>query len=695
MSQPQTRGSILIVDDTPANLRLLAQLLGEQGYEVRALPRGQLVRASVEASVPDLILLDITMPEMNGYEVCEQLKANASSRDIPIIFISALDDVQDKVKAFTTGGVDYITKPFKHEEVIARVGTHLALRQLQHTLTGQNLQLQQTTGQLQAITEALTRFLHTRDHGEASARLLDCALEQTQSRFGFIGMVLDPVQPQSRVQIVTLRGHFDTTAFGDWPLLDAVRKDMQAEGSQGRSEQSLVELEDRIGPVVSSARVRLAKRDGRPLSEAAQDAVADARFALLPPFYGAPIVQGDEVVGLLIVTAGHDPTDGGAKLTRIDRLAQAAGVLFEYQRLRQREARSERDRERAEAQVRYLEDTLKREHHFGEIVGRSTALRHVLAQVKRVAKTDSTVMIQGETGTGKELIARAIHERSARRDRPLIKVNCAALPENLIESELFGHEKGAFTGATARRQGRFELADGGTLFLDEIGDMPLATQVKLLRALQEQQFERLGGTKTLSVDVRVLAATHRDLKAMAADDQFREDLYYRLNVFPITMPALRERREDIVPLVEFFVQRLAGKFGLRITAINDATVERLQAYDWPGNIRELENIIERALILTNGEILDIAPEVLALPLQPQSATPNSATSPPQQSKPDAADQPIETLAEAERQHILRALAATHWALGGDQGAAALLGLNVSTLRNRMRKLNIRRSSAAE
>jgi formate hydrogenlyase transcriptional activator len=323
----------------------------------------------------------------------------------------------------------------------------------------------------------------------------------------------------------------------------------------------------------------------------------------------------------------------------------------------------------------YLQDEIRTEHNFEEIIGESTGLKRILEQVQIAAPTDSTILIQGETGTGKELIARAIHNLSARRERTLVKVNCAAIPTGLLESELFGHEKGAFTGAIAQRIGRFELANHGTIFLDEVGDIPLELQPKLLRVLQEQEFERLGSTRTIRVDVRLVAATNADLAQKVADKQFRSDLYYRLNVFPVTIPPLRERREDIPLLVRYFAQKYARRMKKPIDTIPVKAITALTEYHWPGNVRELENFIERAVILSRGPELEI-------PLSEFK----------QQTKAASADFPNShsTLEEAEREHILRALSETSWVIGGSAGAAARLGMKRTTLQSLMRKLGIAR-----
>ena len=322
----------------------------------------------------------------------------------------------------------------------------------------------------------------------------------------------------------------------------------------------------------------------------------------------------------------------------------------------------------------YLEEEARTERNFEDIVGQSDALRRVLKQVETVAPTGSTVLIRGETGTGKELIARALHDLSPRRERTFVKLNCAAIPTGLLESELFGHEKGAFTGAISQKVGRFELAHRGTLFLDEVGDIPPELQPKLLRVLQEQEFERLGSTKTIKVDVRLVAATNCDLAAMVADGGFRSDLYYRLNVFPLVLPPLRERTDDIPPLVRHFTQRFARRMGRRIETISSAVMDVLVRYPWPGNIRELQNVIERAVILSPGTSLQI-------PLGDLQPAATQASSPTGEAV---------TLADAEREHILGALVETGWVVGGPKGAAARLGMKRSTLQKKMKKLGISR-----
>src|SRR5262245_38182870 len=408
--------SVLLVDDNPDNLSLLAGILRERGYQTRMATSGRWALESVRVARPDVIMLDVSMPEMDGYEVCRRLKSDPATKDIPVIFISALDAAVDKVKAFQQGGIDYLTKPFQAEEVVARTENHLKTQALQKELELRNAELKKRNDDLVAAHQAITQHRQTEESLQ-----------------------------QENVQL--------------W-------------------------------------------------------------------------------------------------------------------------------------------EALKSESSGTEILGNSPALRKVLEKVNQVAGTDSTVLISGETGTGKELIAQAIHERSNRKHRVLIKVNCAALPPTLIESELFGHEKGSFTGALNRKIGRFELAHRGTLFLDEIGDLPLDLQAKLLRVLQEREFERVGGTQTVKADIRIIAATNRDLEKAVREEKYRLDLYYRLKVFPIMVPPLRERRGDVELLVRHFVARFARKMGKTISEIPARVMDALLAYSWPGNVRELENVIERAVIIT-------------------------------------------------------------------------------------------------
>jgi len=503
ITESNSTNEVLLVDDMPKNLQLLSDLLGRSGYDIRTAISGPLALQYLETHTPDIILLDIKMPEMDGFEVCRRIKANEKNRHIPIIFISALGEVEDKITAFKAGGVDYITKPFQIEEVLARVDTHISIKRMQK--------------QLETA------------YSEVEARVTERTRELQQE-------IITRAKAEKQLQ------------------------------------KTLLELEDL--------------------------------------------------------------------------------------------------KDRLNEEKIYLQEEIKTVHNFSEIIGASEALQNTLKLIEQVAPSDTTVLITGETGTGKELLARALHDLSNRKDHPLVKVNCAALPANLIESELFGHEKGAFTGAIAQKIGRFELADQGTIFLDEIGDLPLELQAKLLRVLQEGEFERVGGTKTVKVKVRVLAATNRNLEAFVSSGDFREDLFFRLSVFPIECPPLRERTDDIPMLVKHFVEKFNKKTGMHIEKTPKKTMDALQRYPWPGNVRELENVVERAMILSPGNQLQLGDWLT------KSHRPIGSSA-------------LQTLDELQKEHIIQILELTDGRISGETGAAKILGLNRTTLQSRMKKLGIK------
>ncbi|HYL10860.1 MAG TPA: sigma 54-interacting transcriptional regulator [Candidatus Acidoferrales bacterium] len=386
-----------------------------------------------------------------------------------------------------------------------------------------------------------------------------------------------------------------------------------------------------------------------------------------------PLVARDRVIGVLSLSSLRDAAFSQEDVDLLRRVAGQVAIAVENALAFKEIAEL---KNRLADEKLYLEDEIRSELNFEEIVGASSSLKQILKQAETVAPTDSTVLILGETGTGKELIARAIHNLSHRRDRTFVKINCAAIPTGLLESELFGHERGAFTGAIAQKLGRFELADKGTLFLDEVGDIPLELQPKLLRVLQEQEFERLGGTRTIHADVRIVAATNRDLSALVDEGRFRSDLYYRFNVFPLRMPPLRERADDIPLLVRYFVQKYSRRMNKTVESVSTESLQALARYAWPGNIRELENLVERAVIVSSGPVLRIPVSDLKAPRAADALT--------------GAGAGPTTLEETERQAILRALGKTNWILGGPRGAAARLGMKRTTLQSRMQKLGISR-----
>lgn len=514
MSAP-VQDTVLVVDDTPTNVKVLLEMLSREGYRVLVAREAESALEQARYALPLVILLDVMMPGIDGFEACRRLKVTPATADIPVIFMTALGDLEDKVKGFGVGGADYVVKPFEHEEVLARVRTQLHLRKLQ-------------------------------------------------------------------------------------------------------------------------------------LEMARQNELLEKRVA--------------------------------------ERTAELKSALAHIESLK----------ERLERENKYLQQEICETSNPRQIVGSSPALQHALHQVELVAPANTTVLITGETGTGKELIARALHERSPRRERPLVKLNCSAISAGLVESELFGHLKGAFTGATDRRIGRFELADGGTLFLDEVSELPLDTQTKLLRVLQEGEFEPVGSSKTLSVDVRVIAASSRDLAADVAHGRFRADLYYRLNVFPIQIPPLRARAEDIPALAHFFMERFARKLGRAFKRIEPDSLAILQAHSWPGNIRDLQNTIERAAVLSTGDTLRID-----WPLErgPQScfarvAEQGTTSTPTKVAAQVTSSRNGQSLEEMERQHIIAVLRRTRGVIEGPNGAARILDLKPSTARFRIRKLRITREQYA-
>jgi PAS domain S-box-containing protein len=634
MSPEMTPATVMIIDDDPESLRALSKMLIQQRYIVRSFPSGPSALRSAEKEPPDLILLDIRMPGIDGFEVCTRLKENDTLSEIPILFLSAVDETEGKVKAFELGAADFITKPFQIEEVLARVKTHISLKEANSKLQRLNQELerrvQERTAELVEANSALKHQMEERLTAEQ-------ALQVSEEKFRRIVTTANE-------GIATTNDGFQIT-YANQVLADLLGGSVDdIVGQPGLNfifEEDRTELEGHFTNRRSGNRsvyeCRIKPLDG------------EARWVIVS---ASPIMNSKKRFdgSVVLVT---DITDRKRSEMELEAAYQEICEL----------------RKQIEADNVYLQEELKLQHNFEEIIGESDEIKYALFRVQQVASTDSAVLILGETGTGKELIARAIHNASNRSNRPLIKVNCATLPEQFVESELFGHEKGAYTGAEKRRQGRFELAHHSTIFLDEIGELPLSLQVKLLRVLEHGEFERLGDSQTLKTDVRVIAATNRNLEELVQIGTFREDLWYRLNVFPITLPPLRRRKEDIPLLVNHFIRKIGKKIGKKINQIDKKVLDELAAYDWPGNIRELEHLIERSMITLPGNIFQITE-----PLAPR----------PLRSTPDA----IEPLASMEREHILRALEQTKWVIGGPKGAAKILELKPNTLRYRMQKLNI-------
>jgi PAS domain S-box-containing protein len=587
-TEQEQLGNILIVDDTPANISMLFNLLITEGYKVLIAEDGESALKQAQKLPPDLILLDILMPGMDGFATCQQFKQQTETRDIPIIFMTALSETEKKVNGFRLGAVDYITKPFQIEEVLVRVATHLKLQRLKN-------KLQQSQQQLSQIIDG----------------------------------AMDAIIAISADGNILLFNHAAEQAFH-----------YTSEIILGKPIKSL--LSESLNAVLENSMQ--------------QDAQADAAI-WIPE-------------GQLAVRSNGEVFPVEATLS----CSSVAGKIVYTFILRDIEARQTMQRQAEELKDinQYLQQQAQTVPDIKGLIGASQGLREVMAAVQQVAITDATVLVTGETGTGKEVVVQAIHQLSQRNTQPFIKLNCAAIPENLIESELFGHEKGAFTGAVSRKTGRFELANGGTLFLDEIGEMELNLQTKLLRILQEGEFERVGGTETINVDVRMIAATHRDLVQCVKAGTFREDLFYRLNVFPIAVPALRERKQDLEALAQHFLHSYAKKFNKPVNTIPATAMAALHNYHWPGNVRELQHLIERAVILCSGKNL-----VFGDWFQPAAENPGEGL--------------LKTMEEVEYHHIKSILDKTNWRISGNNGAAELLGLNASTLRSRINKLGIQRN----
>jgi PAS domain S-box-containing protein len=616
------QSTILLVDDNPTNLQLLFGTLKGLGHKLLVAKSGEDALKVAQWAHPDLILLDILMAGIDGFETCAKLKEDPQTEEIAVIFLSALDDTEDKIKGLSLGAVDYIAKPFQAEEVIARVETHLTIARLRTELAERNRQLEAAN---QPILDSVGDGIYGLDLDGRITFANPAATQLTGfSRDALIGQSVHELHMYARWDGSPY--HFIET--GVYQTLK------QGIGQQSDSDVFWRQSGD--------------------------------HFAV--SWTCTPIKRGDEVQGAVL--AFRD-------ITQRKRQEHA---------LREAMAEVERLRDRLQAENAYLQAEVKNEGRFDGIVGDSAALRTVLDQIDQVAPTNSTVLIVGESGTGKEALARAIHELSPRRDRPLIKVNCGAITPTLIESELFGHEKGAFTGAARQRQGHFELADGGTIFLDEIGELPLDAQVKLLRVLQEHELSRLGSEKSIKVDVRMIAATNRDLVSMVEAGTFRMDLFYRLNVFPLTVPPLRDRSEDIPLLVNKFLADQARAQGRSFSRVSEDGMRLLMSYHWPGNIRELQNVIERAAILARDKVVPIAPHLVSSGIGTNAEAFQAAAA---GNAPETEE--FVALAENEARYIRRVLNHTRWAIAGKGGAAEILDLPASTLRSRMKKLGIERS----
>jgi len=642
--------TILVIDDEPDVVQSVQDLLRLE-YRVLGATGAEQALALLEENEVHIVITDQRMPGISGVDCLRRVR-ETNPHAVRLLF-TGYAEVKAVIDAINHGNVfRYITKPWDPEEFRATV--RQAAQQYDLLQDRQRLlsELTRERDRLKLLLDVNNAVVSHLDLHELFAAIVYC-LRQTL--------------------------HHDYTSLA---LYDADSHALKLHALDFATGKGLIQ--EGVLVAVPDAPAGRAYTERKPVIFSAADLekyTAEFVRALLvegvKSLCCVPLITPKGVLGTVNAASRREfaftPADADLMSQVANQIAGSVANALAYHEI------EDLKNKLAEEKL-YLEEEIRTEHNFEEIVGESPALQKVLQEVAVVALTDSAVLILGETGTGKELIARAIHNLSDRRERTFVKVNCAALPTGLLESELFGHEKGAFTGAIAQKIGRFELAHHGTLFLDEVGDIPPELQPKLLRVLQEQEFERIGSNKTQRVDVRLVAATNRDLSQMVAERPFRCDLYYRLNVFPIALPALRQRKEDIPLLVSYFTQISARRMSKRIDTIPTEAMTALCQYSWPGNIRELENFIERAAILTRANSLQINPLELKVPGAPSS---------PESSPPPASAEST-TLEMAEKDHILHALRAANWKIGGPLGAAARLGISRTTLHSKMRKLGISR-----
>lgn len=643
---------ILVVEDSQRDLDLIVREFRVSGYSVAA-KRVETAEEMTEALHDDrwdVIISDNALPAFDATRALGVLQA--SRLDIPFVIASGMIGEERAVELMKAGASDYVSKRNLPRliPVVERELRDAAERSKRHRaeseLAESNAERERMLNQRSVLLD-ITNAVIARLDRQSLCQSIFTALQS-----GFL--------PCSAV-VLLLRnaGSLETVA---------------AESNKGAimagGEKALRELGRRV----------LVNRQVLALALPSADYPLPAEEFLMERgvryCIAAPLITKNEPLGALVLTSTSlgNPDQDMDFFTRVcHQVALAVDNMLSYEQIAELKSRLERENA-------YLIEEIKSEHNFEEMVGTSPSFLALIDKVRRVAPTSATVLITGESGTGKELVARAIHSRSARSMKPLVKVNCAAISAGLVESELFGHVKGAFTGALDRRVGRFEFAQGGTLFLDEVGELPLETQAKLLRVLQEREFEPVGSNRTVQVDVRVIAATNRLLELAVREGKFRADLYFRLNVVPIELPPLRERRSDIPDLVSFILAHHNRQFGRTIESVADETMQRLMNYSWPGNIRELQNLLARAVVLSSGPVLRLGEDFLA-PVEAAAALgPSSPIRLP-------AGQELNHI---ERNHVLQVLRGTNWVIEGPKGAALILGLHPNTLRSRMKKLNIAR-----
>lgn len=638
--------TILVVDDKPVNLRVVFEALREEGYRVLVAEDGASALRQATKVKPDMVLLDIMMPGMSGIETCRKLKMQPETAGIPVIFMTALSDSEDKTRAFAAGGVDFISKPLDHAEVLARVRAHLEIRRTQvdvdiHMDFLSGLGKERTR---ESLFSGYASFLRNRpDHADIVAVLI-----QPKSDGSILLEHLTCSSESDAEQLMNKHG----SGKGAWTdfLTESL---LDADGQSHADDSTQWEVP---GPLAAMG-IKSYVATGFRVNEHGRGILLTC-YSRSIELDSSRRLKWHRILGCYLGSAWTN----AAEWERMEESGRRLSLENEYLR---EEARDKAD--------------------IGGIIGDSIALRKALNEIDLVAPTEANVLLTGESGTGKELMARRIHELSSRRSGPLVKVNCASIPKELFESEFFGHCKGAFTGAIKSRVGRFLLADGGTLFLDEVGEIPMELQSKLLRVLQEGTFEPVGEDKTIEVNVRVIAATNRDLERECREGRFRQDLYYRLSVFPICIPALRERISDVALLVKHFVGIECRKFGYRIIPVAPEVMRMLESYEWPGNIRELQNVVARAVILSGGRELRFM-----LPGRDMAAV--SSASGSAMVKEFGLGIGVlneDEMAVFQRENLQRALVQSGGRIEGEGSASSLLGLHPNTLRSRLKSFGLK------
>lgn len=641
--------NILIVDDNDENLYLLEALLKGNGHEVRSAVNGAEACEKLRAGRCDLIISDILMPVMDGFQLCRKVKTDDNLCNIPfIIYTATYTSPQDEAFAVKIGADRFIVKPCEPDALIEVIEDVTAAARRRNTALTQ---------------EPIHEEEMLRVHNERLVQKLEQKILQLEKEI----QARYEIEKTLRTSERTLKTLFESAIDGILVADVKTGRFVMANGAMCRMLGCSIEkikcltFAD-IHPAGSLDHVQLQfeKQVRGEISLAAD----------------IPVRRSDGSVFFADVNATPLELDGHHHLLGIFRDVTAR--KHAEMELRNALNTIKMLKDQLEAENIHLRQEIKTASGFTDIVGQSDAIRYAQFRIQQVAKKKITVLLTGETGTGKGVFARALHEASDRKAKPFVQVNCAGLPANLIESELFGREKGAFTGSTQRQIGRFELANGGTIFLDEIGELPLELQAKLLKVIESGEFERLGSPRSVTVDVRIIACTNRNIEEEVKMGRFRQDLFYRLNVFPVTIPPLRKRVEDIALLVKFYTDRFSERYHKRITTVSEQNMKALENYEWPGNVRELMNVIERAVILSDGPVLQLAEKIGSLPtLDHRKETPGEAEG-------------RKGLAKMEREHILMTLEETGWKIEGPAGAAAALQMNPSTLRARMKKLGIKR-----